>query len=411
MTSRGAIFVMPRRSTDWADAPAIWTTAAGWAAATRKRLGGAWVLTRDVVATPEQTLAFTRPRATNPSPPVRRRGPVIARILVKDVVRYRQARTFDRTVEDHPEWAGSELAFVWQHHDPFHRAGEVLARRHGCPLVSYVHAPQVWEAREWGVKRRGWGWAMERFGERPPLLASDVVACVSEEVARELVRLGVEQSRILVSPMAVDAERFSPEVSGIAVRERFELAEAFVVGWTGSFRTFHGLDTVLEAFARLVVDRPNARLLLVGSGPGRGAVEEHVDTLGLRASVVFTGAVSNEELPAYLAAMDVALVSAPAGDAFHYSPIKLREYLAMGLAVAAPAIGDIARTLSGSVDAVLYQPGDVTQLARQLDLLACDLGLRTDLGSSARRLAVQSSTWDARLAALLDSNAFHQATG
>ena len=90
------------------------------------------------------------------------------------------------------------------------RAGAPLALRHRCPLVSYVHAPQVWEAAQWGVRRPGWGRLVERYGERPQLVASDVVAVVSDEVAAQVARLGVDERRILVSPMAVDARAIRP---------------------------------------------------------------------------------------------------------------------------------------------------------------------------------------------------------
>ena len=200
-----AMFVMPRRSTEWPNAPALWVTAAGWASAARDRYGAAWVITPDAVGLPEAALDFTRYATTSASPHFGSSWlPVEARTALKDVLRWRTARQGSSRWIPAP-WAATSVEFVWQHHDLFHCAGETLARRHGCPLVSYVHAPQVWEAAKWGVRRPGWGSWLERHGERPQLLHSDVVACVSDEVAAEVVRLGVEERRILVSPMAVDA--------------------------------------------------------------------------------------------------------------------------------------------------------------------------------------------------------------
>ena len=340
---------MPRASTEWADAPAIWITAAGWADATRKRLGHAWVVTRDRVADADETYGFTRPRPR--VQPAHRRipAPEIVRTGTKDVVRARAARR-QRDVGERAEWRDIELAFVWQHHDTFHTAGEPLAQRHRVPLVSYVHAPQVWESARWGVRRPGWGRWLERHGERPQLLRSDVVLCVSDEVVDEVLRLGVDERRVLVSPMAVDADRFTPSVSGTAVRERFDLVGSFVVGWTGSFRTFHGLETALEAFAVLRREAPDSRLLLVGDGSERSNLESLARTLGISHDVVFAGAVAHQDLPAYVAAMDATVVTARRGQPFHYSPQKMREYLATGRAVVAPRIGDIARTLTDDVE-------------------------------------------------------------
>jgi glycosyltransferase involved in cell wall biosynthesis len=407
VTEQGAVFVMPRRSTEWADAPGIWITAAGWAEAARRRFGHAWVVTRDCVAIPDETVAFTRPRPKVTTSGSRRRipAPVVVRTGVKDVVRMRTARRLD-DVGEQPEWNDVDLRLVWQHHDLFHTAGEPLARRHGIPLVSYVHAPQVWEAARWGVKRPGWEHLLERHGDRPQLLRSDVVACVSEEVVDEVVRLGVDRARTIVSPMAVDAERFSPEVSGENVRRRYGLEDAFVVGWTGTFRKFHGLEIALEAFARFLRSVPKARLFLVGDGSERGTVEELARSLGIEDAVVFNGAAAHEDLPQCVAAMDVTIVTARVGEQFHYSPQKMREYLAVGKAVCAPRIGDVARTVTDGVDALLYEAGDVDGLVSHLERLHGDRELRGRLGAAGRILMLRTGTWDVRLKDLLESDAF-----
>lgn len=403
---RGAVFVMPRRSTEWADAPGIWITAAGWAEAARKQLGHAWVVTRDGIATPEETVAFTRPRPRSPEAGRRRiPAPLVVRTGVKDVVRGRTARQH-RDVGEFPQWSEVDLAFVWQHHDLFHTAGEPLARRHGIPLVSYVHAPQVWEAKQWGVQRPGWAGMLERFGDRPQLVRSDVVACVSEEVAAEVVRLGVDERKVIISPMAVDADRFSPSVSGDAIRAQFGFGDAFVVGWTGSFRRFHGLEIALEAFAALRARAPESRLLLVGDGSERGAVESLARSLGIGDDTVFFGAAAHENLPECVAAMDATIVTARVGEQFHYSPQKMREYLAVGKPVVAPRIGDVARTVTDDVNALLYEAGDVHGLADRLLLLRDDPGLRGRLGRAGRDLMVRTGTWDVRCEQLLGCDAF-----
>jgi len=399
-----AVFVMPRHATEWGNAAALWVTAAGWADAARRRFGQAWIVSPGGVVSPDAALGYTRSR---PDVSASHRGvwlPADVRTGLKDVRRRRKARAFSDAGEP-PEWKEEQLAFVWQHHDLFHDAGHPVARRHHCPLVSYVHAPQVWEARRWGVHRPGYGSWLERVAERPQLQASDVVCCVSDEVATVLKRLGIESRKILVSPMAVDAERFSPEVSGLPVRTRYGLDAAFIVGWVGTFRGFHGVDLVIDAFRLVHQVDTRARLLLVGSGSALPAMQDYARKIGLSAAVVFAGAVSNVEMPDYVAAMDAAVVSARPGDDFHYSPLKLREYLACGRAVAAPRLGEIPRTLIDGEHALLYEPGEVTELAARLTRVREDRQLRERLGSAGRRLAVRTSTWDVRLRELAQFDA------
>ena len=335
---------------------------------------------------------------------------MLVHTAVKDVVRARAGRA-SQDSGAHAEWRHHELVFVWQHHDLFQSPGAAIARRSGCPLVSFVDAPQVWESRRWGVTRPGWGHLVERYSERPQLRASDVVACVSDEVAREVVRLGVDRERIVISPTAVDAELFAPAEHGGGQRHAFGLGDAFVIGWAGTFRRFQGLDTLIEAFGHLRRTHDGARLLLVGDGAERSNVEVIVDRVGARARVVFAGAVAPRAVPDYLNAMDVAVVSARSQGGFHYSPLKLREYLACGRAVLAPRVGEIPRFLDDGVHALLYEPGDADDLAAKLRQLHDDPALRARLGAAGRELVIATATWDTRLAELLDSAPFRAVVG
>jgi glycosyltransferase involved in cell wall biosynthesis len=408
-THDGAVIVMPRRRAEGGSAAGLWTLAAGWAKAAERRFGSAWVVTLDGVASPDDVLGFADPGRgpTTRRAPKPRVLPMVLRTAAKDVVRA-WAGHAARHVTAPTEWLDHKLAFVWQHHDLFQSPGEAIARRHRCPLVSFVDAPLVWEARRWGVARPGWGRLVERYVEQPQLRASDVVACVSDEVAREVARLGVGREQIIVSPNAVDAERFAPAGNNPAVREPHGLGDAFVVGWVGTFRRFQGLDTIIGAFGVLQQADPRARLLLVGDGAERAHVERVVDEAGVR-GVVFAGAVGARAVPDLLGAMDVAVVSAREGEGFHYSPLKLREYLACGRAVVAPRLGEIPVFVDDGVHALLYEPGDAHDLAAKLRRLRDDPELRLRLGAAGRQLVVATATWDVRLAELLDSASYRAA--
>ena len=149
--------------------------------------------------------------------------------------------------------------------------------------------------------------------------------------------------------------------------------------------------------------------MLVGDGPERPHLEDLATALGVRDAVVFTGTVRHDELPEYLGAMDATIVTARAGQAFHYSPLKLREYLASGCPVVAPRIGEVSRTVTDGVDALLYEPGDADGLAERILRLHASPDLATRLGSEGRELVVTTGTWLIQLQRLLDSDAFGRA--
>jgi len=389
----GAVVVMPRESTAWPTAQALWITARGWAEAAEARLGRAWIVTPDGIWRPGE---MPRPGARAGG---RRRPlpvPGLARTLAKDLRLWRRQRRFE-VASDGP-WSPGEVHLVWEHHDLFNLAGRRLASESRAPLVRYVHAPQVWEAQRWGVRRPMWGRLVERV-ELRHLRAADLVACVSTAVRDRLHWMGVDPARIVVSPMAVDAAAFTPD--GPTARGSLGIdPTAVVVGWCGSFRPFHGLVGLIGAFAAAYRERSELHLLLVGDGELRDSLAAAARDAGVGHRVIFAGTVQHPDMPPFLRAMDVAVVSSDGTDSFHYSPLKLREYAACGRAVVAPAEGELLELReAGFLD--LHRPGSRAELTTALLRLARDDERRRAHGAAARDFAARHWTWDAQLKRVL----------
>src|SRR5262249_18417827 len=121
-------------------------------------------------------------------------------------------------------------------------------------------------------------------------------------------------------------------------------------------------------------------------------VEQRARERGVK--LVCTGTVTHDAIPDHLAAMDVGLVLASGEREFHYSPLKLAEYFAAGLAVVAPRAGALPEQLRDGVDAVLVRPGDPDELGRELRRLRDDPGLRARIGAAARSAAGDRWSWD-----------------
>ena len=321
------------------------------------------------------------------------------RILAKDVRdMWRAFRFLELTRRAVPR--RTTISLVWQHHEPWQWSGFWLARRHSAPLILFVDAPVVWEARLWGVRRPGWGRLIERLGEVPQLRRADVVACVSQPVADQVARMGAPADRIAVTPCSVDTMRFRPDKESHALRDELGFNGGTVVGWLGSFRRFHGLDLLIDAYAAARAADPDLRLLLVGDGSERRALMDDVAARGIP-GVVFVGVVEHSEVPRYLNVMDIAVVVDPASGTWHYSPLKLREYMACGLAVIAPTSGQMADHVSHGHDAMLIEPGSGEAIREALVLLASDVRLRTRLGGQARARAERDGGWHEQLATAL----------
>ena len=93
--------------------------------------------------------------------------------------------------------------------------------------------------------------------------------------------------------------------------------------------------------------------------------------------------------------MDAAVAPYPEQDDFYFSPLKVYEYMAAGLPVVASGIGQLNDLIEDGTNGLLCAPGDSADLAGALRRLQIDPGLRTKLGSEARRTMLSEHSWDA----------------
>ena len=294
--------------------------------------------------------------------------------------------------------AGRTPAFVYQRYSLNSYAGVRIARKLGVPFVVEYNGSEIWMSRHWGRPL-----AHERISdriERLNLQAADLVVVVSSPMKDEIVARGVEERRVLVNPNGVDADRYSPSVDGSAVRARYGLGNAVVVGFIGTFGPWHGAEVLARAFVKLRTSRPQVfarvRLMMIGSGATLDAVRTAVARGGAADATVFTGLVPQEEGAAYLAACDVFVsphVPNPDGTPFFGSPTKLFEYMAMGKGIVASKLDQIGDVLEHEKTALLVSPGDADALAEAIARLVDDRPLRECLGAAARRAVLDRHTW------------------
>ena len=279
-------------------------------------------------------------------------------------------------------------------------AGTSLARALRRPCVLEVNAPLVEE------RLRYWNLTFLREAEdveRMAFAGADLLVAVSEGVRAYLLRYGAPRERILVMPNGVNVANFHPEVSGSEVRRRYNLDGKLVIGFAGSLKPWHGVDLLMKAFAsiRNILGAHDGsygarlRLLIIGDGPQREQLMQLSHALDLDEAVTFTGAVSHDEMPAHLAALDIAVAPYLSSDGFYFSPLKIMEYLAMGLPVVAPRLGQIPSLLQNgkSPCGLIYPPDDQHELTSALLTLINSESLRRQLGERAAAQARLRSSW------------------
>jgi len=279
--------------------------------------------------------------------------------------------------------------FIYERNSLWGMTGLWLARKYSLPLVLEVNAPLAYEQKQY----RGLTFsALAEWTERMIWCGADLIVVVSESLRRHLQEAGVRPERIRVLPNAVDANLFHNRLDGEPVRKRFHLGSRFVVGFLGTFKQWHGADLLMEAFQRLHQGDPDMHLLLVGDGPLRESLQEKIRQAGLEHEVTLAGKVTHQEVPLYLATMDVAVAPYPDLSKFYFSPLKLFEYMAAGRAIVASRLGQIAEVIVDGESGLLFKPGDVEDLVRCIRRLREDSRLRLALGKQAS-MTSRSYTW------------------
>ncbi len=218
-----------------------------------------------------------------------------------------------------------------------------------------------------------------------------ILILVSEALTTYVKQYRDRDDGVHIVPNGVDPARFPPGLTpSLPATDG-----AFTVGFLGSLKPWHGLMTLVDAFGRLHRSASNTRLLIVGDGPEREPLGAYLSAHKLLGAATFTGVVDSTSVPGLLASMDVGAAPYSNLPDFYFSPLKVYEYMAAGLAVVASDLGQIADVIEHEVDGLLCRPDDPTAWSTTLRQLyeRRDLGLR--LGSAARQKVAQHHSWDA----------------
>ena len=328
----------------------------------------------DVTPAPFRMLKIDNTPASSPAPndddPLAQRRLKETRYLA-DAERMRQ--TFAREHERQPFDAIYERYSLWS------AAAVRASRQFGLPAIIEVNAPLLPEQRAYRELARDAD--AERI-EHEVFSEAGAIVTVSAAVANYVIDHGGTPERVQVMPNGVDHALFH---SDLTPRQLPETDGRFVVAFSGSLKAWHGVDVLLEAFRELNHRLAGMHLLVIGDGPMREWLQGFVRGAKLDGHVSFTGWRPHDEVAALLAGANVAVAPYPPLEDFYFSPLKLFEYLALGIPTVASDIGQIRDIIKPGSNGLLTPPGDAIALADALEVLALDEPLRQRLGQEAAR--------------------------
>lgn len=276
-------------------------------------------------------------------------------------------------------------------------SGLLSLRRAGFPLVATVHHPITHDRRVDLAAARGWRkltlrrWygflrMQARVARRMPRLLT-----VSESSAADIGQdFGVAPQRIRTAPLGVDPEVFRPPTTDRVPRR--------IVAMASADTPLKGIDTLLEAVAKLRTERDVELVLVAKPEPG-GPTQRMIEELAIGDAVHTVNGIDDDELAALLGSAEVACVPSL------YEGFSLPTVEAM--ACATPLVASRAGAIPEVVgpdgqSAELVEPGDAESLTRALGGLLDDPERRRRMGESGRERALRRYSWESVAAATVD---------
>lgn len=290
---------------------------------------------------------------------------------------------------------GADL--VYERYSLFSTALADITAATGVPGILEVNAPLIDEQRRHRslVDASGAAQVLHR-----QVAAARATVCVSDPVADWVRR------RTTDLPDANDVvDRIHTVPNGVSVRRiqpQPEDPDRVVVTFVGTLKPWHGVADLITAAA---LARQSWSLRIIGDGPEMDSLRAQAGRLGVE--VDFRGAVAPQDIPAHVAGSAIGVAPYPdlgGGEQQYFSPMKVLEYLAAGLAVVASDVGQVPQLLEDGSGrhGVLVAPSDPTALAAALDDLAVCPDRRARMGRSGRLLAEQHHSWRRTVARILE---------
>ncbi len=269
--------------------------------------------------------------------------------------------------------------------------GVLLSKLFGVPAVYDMHSSLPEQLVNFRYTRSAVLRKLFAILERWTIKGSAAVIVICPYLQEVVADVDPEKPCFLIenSPLA-EANRVAGSEEVTALRKSLGLEGTAVIGYTGTFEAYQGLDLLFDAVRWIAERDPSARLLMVGGHPdqideARGGIQKR----GLQDKVVFVGQRPPAEMSVYLAATDVLVSPRLHGN---NTPLKIYSYLRAGKAIVATRLLTHTQVLDDEISQLTAAEPEA--FGKGILTLLRDPNRAQALGEAARRRAENEYSYE-----------------
>lgn len=281
--------------------------------------------------------------------------------------------------------------FIYERYAFFNFAGAFVSKRRNIPLIL--------EVNELSGHKRIRGQFFVRLCcaiEKYILRQASAVVNVSDFLNREVSsKVDLLKTKVITIPNGVPLAWLERKISldeVTVLREKYGLQGKKVICFVGGLVHWHNFDLLLHAVKEVQETFSNVVMMFIGDGPLKDHIKESAKNLALQSdSILFVGKVPHTDVPVYLKLADIAVI--PETNDFR-SPIKMFEYMAMGLPVIAPRKPTIEVAITHEKEGLLFDTGNYRSMATMIIQCLSKPGFANELGENAKQKVFKQYSWE-----------------
>jgi PEP-CTERM/exosortase A-associated glycosyltransferase len=285
-----------------------------------------------------------------------------------------------------------------QTHSPMFNALAAIkvGKKYNIPVTYEVRA--LWEdaAVDTGKTKEGsLKYKIIKAIEQRAFEKADAVSCICQGLKQDLIKRGIPESKLYVTPNAVDIDNFKPSMQrDPELEQSLNLSGKKVVAFVGTFFKYEGLHYAVTAMSEIAKNRSDIHLLLVGAGNELDNLKQQVKDLNLNSFVTFVGRVPFAEVSRYYSLADVMVFPRESIRLTELvTPLKPLESMAQFKPVIASDIGGHRELIEDGKTGFLFPADDANALANKIVTIIDDTNLLTQVSEQGLIFVREERNW------------------